>query len=139
MAAESLLVSLIPWWVWTLALSLGFITIVLATCITLMAFSDGIFGDGEWKQTVLMACGFNLLILVERWLAFGVILPNMGAAGLLVAPIFCMGPPILLCNKFFDMEWPTAILFCVLTGAVAQGLQQYVVLPSALWMVRGFL
>ena len=44
-----------------------------------------------------------------------------------------------LCNKFFDMEWPTAILFCVLTGAVAQGLQQYVVLPSALWMVRVFL
>jgi|TARA_B100000809_G_scaffold249378_1_gene280664 hypothetical protein len=130
------LFSVIPWWIWLIALSIGFIIQILATCITLMAFTDGLFSDGEWKRTLVVASAFVVLIIGERWLAFGVILPSMGVLGLLVAPIFCLGPPILMCNKFWEMEWQVAIMFCFCIGGVAEGLHRIVVTPSVGWLVQ---
>jgi len=136
MSGEALLFSLIPWWIWLIALSIGFISLILATCITLMAFTDGCFSDGEWKRTVLMAGAFVVLMIGERWLACSVILPSMGVLGLLVALIFCLGPLIFLCNKFWEMDRQVAIMFCFCTGGVAEGLHRIVVTPSVLWLAQ---
>ena len=136
MSPEALIFSVIPWWIWLMALSIGITIQILATCITLMAFTDGLFSDGEWKRTLLVAGAFVVLVIGERWLAFGVILPEMGILGLLLAPIFCLGPLIFLCNKFWEMDWQVAIMFCLCIGAVAEGLHRMVVTPAVIWLAR---
>ena len=139
MSPEALVFSLIPWWIWLIALSIGFSTLILATCITLMAFTDGLFSDGEWKRTLLLTTAFVVLTMGEYWLAFGFILPSMGILGLLAAPILCLGPPILMCNKFWEMDWQVAIIFCMCIMGVQVGLQKIVIGPSVLWLAQTLL